>query len=199
MSELREQQRSAARLLAQHGHATEAQRMLAKVGESRLDVPPPVAWISWACLALTALTIVILATAPSDDPVHATTTMPGGAFPPQNAVDGERTTEWLGADLTTGALTLRFEPQRVARVVVYPGSNPPHLDRGAASVRLVVLRGRDAIAEREVSIPEPARQMAPLELDVGLHADGLRLEVDSFHGSGLAIAEIDVEPAPTFR
>jgi hypothetical protein len=111
-----------------------------------------------------------------------------------HAVDGDPRTEWALPNGETGWLDVRIWPsRRASRIRLLNSRNAPHDDRGTKDFRV------DLFYEgRQVEVLKGAFQTFPenrwLSLPVhDLRIDRLRLHVDSYHGVGGGIAEVEVD------
>lgn len=113
------------------------------------------------------------------------------------AVDGRNETEWLPLDKQLGWLDVTVLPARkVKRVKLLNGHNPPHNDRQTKEYRLVLTSaGGKVLKTVDNSFGEfsASPTMVTIDVNTSEKVEKIRVEVKSFHNSGAAIAEVEVE------
>jgi len=117
-----------------------------------------------------------------------------GRYPflaPHNAIDGDRSTEWLLENGQTGWLEVRFPSRRIQHVRWINAKNIAADPRGTHDFRIELWRGQELVASHEGSVPFSP---SPVWNDVaiaGKKITRLRFVVNSFHNSGGGLAELD--------
>ncbi|HEX5657900.1 MAG TPA: hypothetical protein VFX59_11930 [Polyangiales bacterium] len=115
-------------------------------------------------------------------------------YGPQNLVDLHPDTEWLG-EAVPAWVDLKFRsPRAIKAVLVRNGHNPPWNDRATKDFHVELYRRDRLLARASAQFPE--LELVSLPVAVKVHAervDRVRLVVDSVHGLGASLAEIEIQ------
>ena len=113
------------------------------------------------------------------------------------AVDGRTESEWLLPNGQPGWIDLNVVPVRkLKRIKLLNGHNPPFNDRQIQDYHLEIYgRGGNLLKTIDGTFGEfnEAPAQVPVELDVSEKIERIRLEVKTFHRTGAALAEVEVE------
>ncbi|HEY0462565.1 MAG TPA: discoidin domain-containing protein [Polyangiaceae bacterium] len=117
-----------------------------------------------------------------------------GPYPPENAVDGLETTEWLLPDGATGWIDVPLAaPGRVHSVTLVNCHNGGYLDRGSAKVRVTAFHNDQIVASVDGAFTKISGERAALTLPLDRrNITSVRAEVLSHFGLGGGFAEVEV-------
>jgi hypothetical protein len=116
-------------------------------------------------------------------------------FAPENALDGNRETEWVLPDASHGWLNIELRPARaISTIRVTNGTNGPYRDRGTHAFRVELYRGGEHLRDLNGTFDEIDPDAEPVTLDAGgERVDRVRFVVVSHHSLGAALAELSLE------
>jgi hypothetical protein len=117
-------------------------------------------------------------------------------FPASQAIDGLQTTEWLLPHQQSGWLEIAFtRPRDMSKVRLLNAVNSHYRDRASKTVKVEAYRRTQLVATARAEFPAiDGKQREPVS--VGLSAADvthLRITIESFHGGGGGLAEVEVE------
>jgi hypothetical protein len=116
-------------------------------------------------------------------------------FEGKNVIDGSSTSEWLLPDAKLGWVELRFRnPRQVHNIRVQNAVNRHYRDRATRAFNLDVFRGDKKVAALKGEFPPIGVGNRSLSFPLTTQGiDRVLLSVESFHGSGGGIAEIELD------
>lgn len=134
---------------------------------------------------------LVLRTPPRTE-VRASDQFPGAQYAPDNAFDGNESTEWVLPDGQTGWIEGRLFPaQNIESLRILNGRNARFGDRAVKEYKVQLYRGEQLLGEHEGVFERI--EAAPQWVDIPLKGEGvtrIRFEALGSHRRGPALAEI---------
>lgn len=129
--------------------------------------------------------------------IHARAEQTMGEFPAVHAIDGRPETEWLLHNLAKEPLVIEMAPPRhVTKIRVLNGHNRHFMDRGVRAFAIEIYDDGDLARTIEGNFPRIEQNPRWMEWAVDFkEVDRVVFLVKSYHGSGAALAELEITEA----
>jgi hypothetical protein len=133
--------------------------------------------------------------------IHARAEQTIPEFPAANAIDRRPETEWLLHNLAKEPLVIEMAPPRhVTKIRVLNGHNRHFMDRGVRAFAIEIYDDGDLARTIEGNFARIEQNPRWMEWAVDFReVDRVVFVVKSYHGSGAALAELEITEAPAGR